>query len=292
MIVGWELPVAVTGGAIAGGGVFLAVRELLPAAPSLGSVLSRLAPEPDAPVRPAAPGLESALGTWGFLARYLTIPAKELAILGKGPDTYLTSVAVSSIAGLIAPAVLTTMLTVAGIGPHLVLPLLLGPVCALLFGLLAHRDVLAKGAVARREFTRTFCTYLDLVILELTAAGPVQALERAARISHGWVFRRLDDALTQAQMQLVFPWDQLRTLADEIGLIELHDFAAIMRSAGDSGARVQETLHEQVEALRDRLRTDALTRAEAVSARLEMPAALLVIVLAIFIIYPLIARLG
>ncbi|HEY1489051.1 MAG TPA: secretion system protein, partial [Micromonosporaceae bacterium] len=60
----------------------------------------------------------------------------------------------------------------------------------------------------------------------------------------------------------------------------------------DSGAHVQSTLHEQAEALRDRQRTDALTRAEAVSARLEMPAALLVIVLAIFMIYPLMASLG
>jgi tight adherence protein C len=289
MIGTWELPVAVIGGAIAGSAVFLIVRELLPATPSLGPTLARLQPGGEAPV---AARFEAALGSWGWLAKYVTVPTKDLAILGKGADAYLTSLGTSAIAGLVAPAVLVFALSLGGVAPHFVLPALLGPVCAALFAFLAHRDVLKKAKVARREFARTFCTYLDLVVLELTAAGPVQALERAAKICHGWVFERIDGALMQAQMQMTFPWDQLRTLAEEIGVTELHDFAAIMRSAGDSGAHVQTTLHEQAESQRDRQRTDALGRAEAISARLEMPAALLVIVLAVFMIFPLMARLG
>jgi Flp pilus assembly protein TadB len=161
----------------------------------------------------------------------------------------------------------------------------------MLFALLARRDVGRKATDARRDFNRAFCSYLDLVVLELTAAGPVQALEAAAKICHGWAFDRIDEALTQAQLQMTFPWEQLQHLGEEIDVIELQDFAAIMRSAGDSGAHVQQTLREQADALRDRLRTDSLTRAEAISAKLEMPAAFLVIVLAIFMIYPLIARL-
>jgi hypothetical protein len=90
---------------------------------------------------------------------------------------------------------------------------------------------------------------------------------------------------------MTFPWDQLLILGEEIDVIELQDFAGIMRSAGDSGAQVQQTLREQATALRDRLRTDSLGRAESISAKLEMPAAFLVIVLALFMIYPLIARL-
>jgi tight adherence protein C len=290
VILSWELPLAVAGGAIAGGGLFLFVRELMPATPSLGPTLARLQPSVDA--HAPLPRIENALGTWGWLARYITVPTKELTILGKGTDAYLTSIATSAICGLIAPAVLVFALSLGGIAPHFVLPVLLGPVCALIFAFMAHRDVLRKAAVARREFSRTFCTYLDLVVLELTAAGPVQALERAAKICHGWVFERIDAALTTAQMQMTFPWDQLRILSEEIGVTELHDFAAIMRSAGDSGAHVQTTLHEQAESQRDRQRTDALARAEAISARLEMPAALLVIVLAVFMIFPLMARLG
>jgi Flp pilus assembly protein TadB len=231
------------------------------------------------------------LGSWGFLAKYLTIPSKDLAILGRGIDAYLTAIGTSAVLGLVAPSILTFLVTLSGHHLPILLPALAGPVCAVLFAFAAHRDVLTKARVARRDFTRAFCTYLDLVGLELSAAGPVQALERAAKICHGWVFERLQDALTQAQLQMTLPWEQLRRLSDEIGVTDLHDLAAIMRSAGDSGAHVQNTLHEQAEAQRDRQRTDALARAEAISARLEMPAAMLVIVLAVFMIYPLMARL-
>jgi Flp pilus assembly protein TadB len=285
----WELPLAVVGGAIAGTGLFVFVREFMPATPSLGPTLARL----QAGAEPGGrTNLAVALGPWGWLAKYVTPPAQDLAILGKGADEYLTSIAVSGIIGLVAPTIFVFLLALVGLSLHIVISVLLGPIFAALFAFLAHRSVVRKGVIARREFSRTFCTYLDLVNLELTAAGPVQALERAAKICHGWVFERIDGALTQAQLQMVFPWDQLRMLGENLGIIELQDFAAIMRSAGDSGAHVQGTLHEQAESLRDRQRTDALTRAEAVSARLEMPAALLVIVLAIFMIYPLMASLG
>jgi len=289
VILGWELPVAVTGGAVAGTGAFLLVREFLPATPSLGPALARLQPGAVAAASPPRPTIG---GSWGWLARFVAVPRRDLAILGKGPEEYLTSIGISATAGLALPVVLALLAGLAGFGAHPVVPAVVGPSCAALFALIAHHDLQRKATLARREFGRALCTYLDLVILELTAAGPVQALERAAKTCHGWVFDRLDHALTQAQVQMVFPWDQLRVLADDIGVIELHDFAAVMRSAGDAGAHVQQTLHEQVHALRDRQRTDALTRAENVSARLEMPAALLVIVLAIFVIYPLIARLG
>ncbi len=111
MIGTWELPVAVIGGAIAGSAVFLIVRELLPATPSLGPTLARLQPGGEAPV---AARFEAALGSWGWLARYVTVPAKDLAILGKGTDAYLTSLGTSAIAGLVAPTVLVFALSLGG----------------------------------------------------------------------------------------------------------------------------------------------------------------------------------
>ncbi|HEY1486215.1 MAG TPA: secretion system protein, partial [Micromonosporaceae bacterium] len=238
MILTWELPLAVVGGAVGGAGLFVFVRELLPATPSLGPTLARMRAGTESGARSS---LTVALGPWGWLAKYVTPPAQELAILGKGTDAYLTSIAVSGIIGLLAPTVFVFLLSLLGLSLHIVISVLLGPIFAVLFAFLAHRSVVTKGKLARREFSRTFCTYLDLVILELTAAGPVQSLERAAKICHGWVFERIDGALTQAQLQMVFPWDQLRMLGEDIGILELQDFAAIMRSAGDSGAHVQST---------------------------------------------------
>jgi len=288
MIITWAMPLALLGGAVAGTAVFLIIRELLPATPALAPTLARLQPPLQAPTLSLD---EPSLGPWGWLARVAPVPATDLNILGKRKDAYLTSLATSAISGLIAPGVLVALLALAGIRIPIFIPVILGLMCGLLFALLARRDVGQKAKDARREFLRAFCSYLDLVILELTAAGPVQALEAAAKICHGWAFDRIDEALTQAQLQMTFPWEQLHRLGEEIDVIELQDFAAIMRSAGDSGAHVQQTLREQTDALRDRLRTDSLARAEQISAKLEMPAAFLVIVLAIFMIYPLIARL-
>jgi Flp pilus assembly protein TadB len=288
VIISWELPLALLGGAVVGTGFFMIIRELLPATPALGPTLARLQPPIEARMSSLA---EPSLGPWGWLARVVPVPSADLAILAKRKDAYLTSIATSALSGLIAPGVLVALLALAGVHVPIFVPVVLGLVCALLFALLARNDVSRKATGARREFLRGFCTYVDLVVLELTAAGPVQALESAVKICHGWVFDRIEGALTQAQMQMAFPWDQLRLLGEEIDVIELQDFAAIMHSAGDSGAHVQQTLREQADALRDRLRTDSLGRAESISAKLEMPAAFLVIVLAIFMIYPLIARL-
>jgi hypothetical protein len=178
-----------------------------------------------------------------------------------------------------------------GLSLPLALPLGFSLALAAGCGYLAHREVLAKAERARRDFIRAFCTYVDLVALELTASGPVQALERAAKVCQGWAFDRITEALTQAQLEMTLPWQQLRRLAVQIGVPDLHDLAATMQSAGAEGAQVQQTLREQADSLRNRLRTEALARAEAISARLEMPAAMLVIVLAIFMIFPLMARL-
>src|SRR5262249_11570201 len=197
----WEVPLAVLGGSVAGIAVFLIIRELMPATPALAPTLARLQPRIEAPTIGLA---EPSLGAWGWLARVVPVPASDLSILGKRQDAYLTSVATSAISGLIAPGVLAVLLALAGIHIPFFIPVILGLLGAMLFALLARRDVGRKATDARRDFNRAFCSYLDLVVLELTAAGPVQALEAAAKICHGWAFDRIDEALTQAQLQMTF----------------------------------------------------------------------------------------
>ena len=127
--------------------------------------------------------------------------------------------------------------------------------------------------------------------LQLSAAhGPVQSLERAAAVCDGWVFDRIQESLRIAQMQMHSPWDELRDLADKIGIPELGDVGAIMRSSGSEGAQVHETLRSRADSLRDQIRTDNLARAEGVTSRLDIPGSLLVFVLLGFVVYPFLAR--
>ncbi|RIV38866.1 type II secretion system F family protein [Micromonospora radicis] len=284
-----HLFLAVVGGATIGLGVFLVVRELVPATPALGPALRRLHPPPGTTrVGPADRQLDWLTG----LARWLRPPHRQLALLDRTPEQYALSLLLSALIGLAAPALLSFSLFAVGISLPVAVPVLGSLGLAALCALLAHRAVVTRAEAARDEFRQAVCTYLDLVALQLSAAhGPVQSLERAAAICEGWVFDRISEALRMAQMQMHSPWDELRDLADRVGIPELGDVGAIMRSSGSEGAQVHETLRSRADSLRDQIRTDNLARAEGVTSRLDIPGALLVFVLLGFAIYPFLARL-
>ncbi|MCM0678581.1 type II secretion system F family protein [Micromonospora phytophila] len=286
----WQLTVAVCAGAAVGLGVFLVVRELVPATPALGPALRRLHQPPGSGqlAGPADRRLEWLTG----LSRWLRPPHRQLALIDRTPEQYALSLLLSALVGLAAPTLLGVSLFAVGIRLPVVVPVLGSLGFAVLSALLAHRSVLAKADAARDEFRQAVCTYLDLVALQLSAAhGPVQSLERAAAVCDGWVFDRISESLRIAQMQMHSPWDELRDLADRIGIPELGDVGAIMRSSGSEGAQVHETLGSRADSLRDQIRTDNLARAEGVTSRLDIPGALLVFVLLGFAMYPFIARL-
>ncbi|MEU8419780.1 type II secretion system F family protein [Micromonospora sp. NPDC048835] len=289
-MVNWQLVVAVCGGAGIGFGVFLVIRELVPATPALGPALRRLH-QPPGTGHLAAPSSRRLDWLTG-MSRWLRPPQQQLALIGQTPEQYTLSVLLSTLIGLATPTLLGVALWAFGIPFPFVVPVLGSLGMALLAGLLAHRAVLVKAKAARDEFRQAVCTYLDLVALQLSAAhGPVQSLERAAAVCDGWVFDRLQESLRIAQMQMHSPWDELRDLADKIGIPELGDVGAIMRSSGSEGAQVHETLRSRADSLRDQIRTDNLTSAEAVTSKLDIPGALLVFVLLGFVLYPFVSRL-
>ncbi|WP_433320531.1 type II secretion system F family protein [Micromonospora sp. CA-269861] len=288
-MVNWQLAIAVCGGAGVGLGVFLVVRELVPATPALGPALRRLH-QPQGTGRVATPASRRLDWLTG-MSRWMRPPQMQLALIGQTSEQYALSVLLSALFGLAMPTLLGVTLWALGVPFPLVVPVLGSLGLALLGGLLAHRAVLTKANTARDEFRQAVCTYLDLVALQLSAAhGPVQSLERAAAVCDGWVFDRLQESLRIAQMQMHAPWDELRDLADKIGIPELGDVGAIMRSSGSEGAQVHETLRSRADSLRDQIRTDNLTRAEGITSKLDIPGALLVFVLLGFVLYPFIAR--
>jgi hypothetical protein len=290
VILNWHLTIGVLAGAAVGLGLFLLVREALPATPALGPALRRLHQPPglNRPARTAGRDLDWLSG----LSRWLRPPHRQLALLGQTPEQYTLSLVLSGLIGLATPAVSTAILFLAGIRPPIVVPTVGALGFALVCVLLAHRNVLVKAERARREFSQAVCAYLDLVALQLSAAhGPVQALERAAEVCDGWVFERIREALRMAQLQMHSPWDELRDLAEKIGIPELGDVGAIMQSSGTEGAQVHDSLRGRADSLRDQIRTDNLARAEAVTSRLDVPGALLVFVLVGFVLYPFVARI-
>ncbi len=285
MTYSWEMPLAVIGGALAGLGVFLIVRQILPAV--FGVPAPPVAGRRELALRPTL-----VAGPFGWLTRWVTLPTRDLAVLRLEPEAYLARVAGWSLAGLIVPFAVAGGLALYAIDLPVALPVSVGLVAAGTLGLLAHYTVVRRAELARREFAHAFCTYLDLVVLELAAAGPVHAMERAARICQGWAFERIEEALLLAQVQPVLPWDQMRALGVEYGMVELQEFAAVMHTAGSTGGQAPAMLRAQAAALRSRLRADALGRATSSARQLELPATLLLVVLLLYAIYPLLTRHG
>ncbi|MFI2277308.1 MULTISPECIES: type II secretion system F family protein [Catenuloplanes] len=280
---------AVGGGAAVGAGVFLVVRELLPATPALAPALRRLHQDRRLPGREFR--RRRRLDWLGGLARWLRPPEQELDLLGRTPEQYALSILLSALVGLVAPILSVMIMSAGGVRPPFAVPVFASLLLAAAAAWTAHRDVLAKAERARREFRRAVCTYLDLVALQISAAhGPVQSLEQAADICDGWVFDRIREALHIAQLQMRSPWEELRELSERIGVPELGDVGAIMQSSGTEGAQVHDTLRSRADALRDQIRTEALARAEGVTSRLDIPGALLVFVLLGFVLFPFMAR--
>lgn len=279
---------AIAAGGLLGLGGFLLVWQALPARPVAGRALRRLHPEV---LDPAGLGGIPAPPPWW--QRWWRPPARELTLLGRSTGQYWTSVGMSALLGFAAPAVLGALFLATGVPVPAVVPVAvtLGLTALAAFG--AHYDVLARAARARYEFRRAVCSYLDLVSLELAAGhGPVAALERACTGIDGWVFERLRETLLRAQLQLHQPWDELRALSGTIDVPELGDVGDIVQAAGADGAVVHETLLARAESLREQIRVEALARAKAVTTKLDIPGAALLLVLAVFIIYPLLARIG
>ena len=116
-------------------------------------------------------------------------------------------------------------------------------------------------------------------------------MEAAAEVGDSWVFTRLSEELTRSRWSGLPPWDALHTLAEELGLPELDDFAAIMRLSGEEGAGVYATLRARSAAMRTAMLNDELAQANAVGERMSMPGSLLGVIFMALLVAPSLLRM-
>lgn len=280
------LGIAIVGGAIVGFGLYLLASQLVPSTPALGPALRRLHP-PNAPVGTVAvpPPARSWVPTF-------SMPAADLNILGRTPEKHLFSVAISAALGFFLPLLIAVALAVAEVSLPLAVPVGATVLMSVGLGLMAHLDMRARAKAARAEFVRALCTYAGLTAHQVRSGhGAVEAMERSASICDGWPYVRLRTALLTAQLQMRTPWDELKTLAAEIDVVELASFADIMRSAGNDGAQVYQTLRAQAASLRDQIRAKAVELAKTRTSKLDIPATMLIIILLVLVGYPLMANM-
>ncbi|MBV1851739.1 type II secretion system F family protein [Catellatospora tritici] len=287
MTVDFWFGVVVAAGAVVGYGLYLLIIQFVPATPALGPALRRLHPTlgSDGEITASAPMSTDWLSS-------LRLPAADLSILGRTPGRHMLSVGLSALMAFLLPVLLTIVATLAGLSVPLFIPVAATVLLATAAALLAHFDMIAKARSARAEFARALCTYAALTAHQVRSGhGAVEAMERSASICDGWPYTRLRTALLTAQLQMRPPWDELKTLAEDIKVAELDSFADIMRSAGNDGAQVYQTLRAQSASLRDQIRVRALEDAKTRSSKLDIPSTLLIVILLVLVGYPLMANL-
>jgi hypothetical protein len=306
-------PWAVAAGVLAGLGVFLLVRELVPAPARLDAALARLDPGsepghwPAAPGQPAGPvpsappdatpagygsaALRSAASHLAAAAPWLPVPAADLTLLGLDRQGWLASKIGWGLAGLAVVPVLSAVVALGGAVPSLAGP----AVASVVLGtsLFCVPDVLTRirARDCRADFRHALSSYLDLVGLERGAgAGPTEALEAAAAIGGGWAFRRISAALESARRSGTAPWTALAALAAETGVRELSDLADIAEVAGNEGARILQTLAARAESMRAEALAADRARAGARSTTMVVPIALLGAGFLLLLIFPILYR--
>ncbi|HEX4658542.1 MAG TPA: type II secretion system F family protein [Streptosporangiaceae bacterium] len=285
----------IAAGILVGLGVFVAVRELVPAPSRLEAALARLDPgaaveSGSAAGRGAAPAGKLAQRIAAEL-HWLPVPTADLALLGKNREGWIASKVGCGLLGLAFPPLLVALASLAGTGLPWTVPTVFSLLCGT--GLFFAPDLVTRvnAAERRTDFRRALTSYLDLVALERGAgAGPTEALEAAAEIGEGWAFGRISAALDAARRAGAAPWTALARLARETGISELADVADIAEVAGQEGAKILDTLAARAASMRaEALAADRAT-AGSRSTTMVIPIALLGAGFLLLLIFPIVYR--
>jgi hypothetical protein len=286
---------AIASGILAGVGIFIVVRELVPAPERLDAALARLDLGAALDLRT---GTGAATRSAGKLARrvaaelpWLPVPTADLALLGKDRETWIASKVGCGLLGLAVPPLLAGLASFAGVGLGWSAPAIISLLCGTVLFFAPDLVTRVNAAERRTDFRRALASYLDLVSLERGAgAGPTEALEAAAEIGDGWAFQRISAALDAARRAGAAPWTALARLARETGISELADVADIAEVAGQEGAKILDTLAARAASMRaEALAADRAT-AGSRSTTMVIPIALLGAGFLLLLIFPIVYR--
>ena len=292
------LQLALLAGALVGLGLVLLTARLMPAEPDLAEALRRLTPARTPRIMtsgsPAA-GKER-IGVWAIRALppglWVRTPTRELALLRVPLARFYGDKIVFAFLGLLIPPLLGAFLEFLDLGLPVTIPAIASLGLALVMFFVPNYNAIDEAKKARIEFTRALGAYIELVALERNnGSGVRQAMEAAAEIGDSWVFQRLNEELTRSRWSGLPPWEALHTLADELGLPELDDFADIMRLSGEEGASVYANLRARSAAMRTAMLNDEIAQANAIGERMTIPGSLLGVIFMALLVAPSLLRM-
>jgi len=289
-------------GALAGLGLFLLIRALLPG--KKGAVASvaeidALRSRPGGQQQPAAApegggfaGARARLGArvaelylrQGWELRSLR---SDLEVLERGWENFLATKVLLGAAGLFFGPFLFSIAWLIGFGRSPLIPLWLALLFAGLFFMLPDLEVRRDAAAKRRDLRRVVGAYLDLVAMNLAGGrGLPEALKAASEVSDGWALRRIRDALADARITGLSQWAALGELGNRLGVDELKDLSASLALVADDGAKVRASLTARAETMRHRELAEIEGSAGEKSQSMLVAQLMLCAGFLVFLIYP------
>jgi tight adherence protein C len=289
-------------GALAGLGVLAVVHGLTSAPPSLETIEAVLRRPVEWGHRPElAGGPSERLGGWVVsrfqksglpLHHQWSAVTSSLEVAGESADQLASKAVLAGAAGLLGPPLLAALSRPIGFA----VPLYIAVVCGLMaFPLCAGAPFVGLARRAkerRRHFRGVVASFVDLVVLGLAGGVGIEgALLAASQVSSDWASQRMGRVLLRARDSGESPWNALGRLGQELGVPELAELSATLQLAGTEGARIRHSLSARAVSLRRHEQAEAESSANAMTERLFLPGALLLVGFLLFVGYPAFSRI-
>jgi tight adherence protein C len=294
------MTVALLAGAVVGVGAYLLFRALFPPRPGLSARLAafdaaRRSVDGEAAGRRLA-GLRGRIG--GELAAFYLARGwqqrsvrADLTLLDRSFEAFLATKVLLAAAAIAFIPVLAGYFAILGLGVAVAVPVWAGLLFAVIFFLLPDLQLRQEAAARRRDFRHAVGGFLDLVAMNLGGGrGVPEALTTAAAVGDGWAVRRIRDALSNARITGITPWQALGRLGEDVNVDELRDLSAALGLVADDGAKVRQSLAARAASMRSRELSDVEGKAGERSQSMLVAQLLLCAGFLIFLAYPAVVR--
>lgn len=218
--------------------------------------------------------------------------ARRLALANSSLEELSARCIVCAAIGLSLPGLTWIVFVAGGLRVSPLVPIGAGVILGIGGALLPIAELNAEAKRGSRHARRVICSFLDLVVLGLAGGmGIESALFTAAQLGENVVSRRLLAMLTLCRDTGEPPWTALARLGETLGIDELGDLAATAGLAGTEGAKVRATLATRAASIRRHELANAEADANALTERLFIPGAFLLVGFLIFVGFPAFTRI-
>ncbi len=214
--------------------------------------------------------------------------AQPLRLIDRSVTTHLGVLALSSLAGFVAPSLILGILQLTGVlSIGLWVPGLLSLVAAVVAPMLVHSDAMSRSAEVAIDLRHQLGAYLDMVTMLLAGnSGYEGALDQAARAGDGLLFRELRRRMREAGTTGQSLVRALQRVADDYGIVELDQVAATATLSASEGAPVARSLAAKCATLRSTLAAEQEADARVRNDKVTPPLVAMALLFMALIIYP------